>query len=430
MYSYGMLLFEILKREIPFSEFEQFFQPSTDASGQPVMVWKEMAIRDAIQSGLQPTTDNIKNDLLKKLMLMCWNDPSRRPSCKMVAHQIVLANPAWKSASVGLKSSKEPLEVLIAPPIRSRKGSRSIDHISLPDSSLPFVSKPELLFDVGGVVAAVVMDDQRNLWCATGSRIVPVSLNDRLQALQAKEVIHCQKPILSLAILLHSDVLVGGSVSGEIFLWRLKEDRSGVVRVYGKVKKLQKGTNEAVLHLVYAASHSLLLSCDSTGLIGAWHYVGDLVFKSAGTISFGSPVISLQARVSVTVGVVVVDVLIVASSDSFLLPLDLFSQPRRVWGKVASDHRVSGLVGQQLSFVFVADEAGSLWMVNSFNGAISVAGIYQSRLRVREELQLTGACCAAYPISRSRCVVVGAVRKQENKKKMDYLRKYVIFFFF
>lgn len=100
MYSYGMVLFEILRRQIPFSEFDQFFTSSVEANGEPTMLWKEMAIRDAIHAGLKPSADSIRNELLKRIMLSCWDEPSGRLSSQMAAHMIATANPSWKIAGV------------------------------------------------------------------------------------------------------------------------------------------------------------------------------------------------------------------------------------------------------------------------------------------------------------------------------------------
>ncbi len=293
-----------------------------------------MEIRDAIYSGLQPSMTNISNELLKGIMRMCWKDPSSRPSAQMIAHLIAAEHPLWKIAVVKSKSPAKLLDV----PQTIRKLSDGSGDVSLSspfafasESMLPFLSHPERLFECGGQVTAVVAV-REVLWCCTGCRIVPVALDMRLQSAQQTECIKHQRTLVAIVAIPDSNVLVAGSVSGELLAWNLREDGDGVTRCVEKGKKVNKlAGSDAITHLIYAASHKLLIAADSRGCIDIWHYEGKRSFKSLGSMACKGPLLSMQLRCCTKVSESLVELMIVCPMETMLLPLDLFLKPRKHW---------------------------------------------------------------------------------------------------
>jgi hypothetical protein len=66
-----------------------------------------------------------------------------------------------------------------------------------------------------------------------------------------------------------------------------------------------------------------------------------------------------------------------------------------------------GLIGQQVRLVQPVEE--SMWTASAFNGQMAMGKFNRRQFVVQEEMSLAGACSIAYPISSSRCVVVGGV---------------------
>jgi serine/threonine protein kinase len=91
VYSFGMVLHEIVFRKIPFSEFEQYFSEVRNNQEEIEYFWKEMEIREAIQNGLLPTLQGIfspEETRLNDMMRKCWSAPADRPSAAAIAHSL------------------------------------------------------------------------------------------------------------------------------------------------------------------------------------------------------------------------------------------------------------------------------------------------------------------------------------------------------
>eukprot|EP00008_Paramoeba_atlantica_P000960 CAMPEP_0201503956 /NCGR_PEP_ID=MMETSP0151_2-20130828/84944_1 /ASSEMBLY_ACC=CAM_ASM_000257 /TAXON_ID=200890 /ORGANISM="Paramoeba atlantica, Strain 621/1 / CCAP 1560/9" /LENGTH=714 /DNA_ID=CAMNT_0047897655 /DNA_START=1301 /DNA_END=3445 /DNA_ORIENTATION=- len=89
LYSFGMVTWEILTREYPFSEYKEYQNFFEDLQGEDVTIWKEIAIKKAIISDhLRPSIppDVAPFPELEKLIRDCWVfEPSERPSFHEIA---------------------------------------------------------------------------------------------------------------------------------------------------------------------------------------------------------------------------------------------------------------------------------------------------------------------------------------------------------
>ena len=420
VYSFGMVLYELLMCKIPFAEFDEFFTQTVNQEGETVMLWKEMAVRDAIRNGLRPKVTGEwggEDSKLVDLMRKCWGKPAERPSFVLLAHTLATGTrfegrlniPTHDptTASISSASSPLPTTATATTTVRSSSGSE----IPLASkaalsrmATLPLVSNPEKLFELGHPVDACVLDEAKLvLWLAAGKTLTAIQLwGDKPGTELGPEwTLRLKQDITSLILATQEGMLIMGK--GDGYLQTVSLNKIGMPMRRG-IKKYRSGSHNAISHLLEWPADSLLFSADSKGSLIVWRYAKK-GYDRLGTIKLPGAITSLAVHIGplTDVGAVAPALLVCCEGQLRALPLDMFDRPLSMWtqgrlvpifSKVASVH----VVNEEL-FVCFLDRVSVFHLSPDYSGRELAKASMLS--------QVTHPSCVAFPISRLRLCAVG-----------------------